>query len=1035
MYDDNGIQALIEKYYPSKRIYADDYKKIVGLLRKDFFELRSYCKAKGFDNVRQWLCHQGIYINVEKDMRQGETTSIAQNDTAIDIAKKAFSSSPLIGDIILTDEQYECVIMFAQEVFDRIQLGYRHSREEDLVLTFAIILLIRRNNNSEDDSEEDGSFWSYIYRQFGYKTEDSSQSVYAALRAAIANSMKDNQRYLAPSGLTHKYYTSLMLHALAPVYSMENLFDILLYFYTDELNYDYVPGDAAFSAFVNCIANRWDKTVEVSEDIHLRSSTIASGLRVLFMERPVFMSGFCDALTKKIDALVRNQGNTILNPNSYLDLLLEEWYKKKEEALRAKLYSGKAHTHAGKHADSASHARIFYTYENQAVCLSIPSIRLEHIADNEPYYEIYQDGVLLSSATLDYYGRICWTIRQHTIKLADFMSDFTQIYGLRMKIIYDGETLIDTEKSLYRTCIVFDKNGREIPKQSMGRGQYYLFAEDRTSVQYTENTDAIIMNHPGQLYSLLLEDNSSVRVNGTELISTRKSKSSFHHYSSVEHVLGAHAGYGGNVISIFPSAPEIRFTLPEGNSPLQYRIIIDEYSHMLTEYCTNIDTDFTLKVPGDNNIAHSISIIDSRYSKIVYEYQYVVLDHFAYVLENELYFDDGTFVKGYIQYGDSLFHFEEQVADDESKILVKIDELEYEIEIDIPLVRCTWNDVNLLREESRIWHEDIAKDDFIRVSSPNGWKKYLMLGSNQVPMNHTTDELFEFGNYCSVVHPAEEQLSLYIVLQRSGKNPVSRFLMDIAFAPVFEDNMLQKDETNGLYWMPEGKTLCNKKTEFKVYIHTSPNPEDDYIYSLTLKNERLFRQFPFDVGRFPYEVYVVGKRGPFRKEPDRMIYNGTLKFGSEHEIRLIGKRIRLTKAKCVDVVTGNPVPEILLLNRNAGWLTDFEYHGETFVPYENVVAPMFTATLCFYDAISGTVRPFNGSRYANQYEWINPVSIWLINDHVLLLETVTEDAVSIDKRYLSIVNKKLKFATRNEEYERIRIPDTFEYELMEENDD
>ena len=162
MYNDTEIQALIEKYYPSKRIYADDYKKMVGLLRADFLELRSYCKAKGFDNVRQWLCHQGMYFNVEKDMRHDGTARIDQGDTAVDIARKAFSSSPLIGDIILTDEQYECVIMYAQEIFDRIQLGYKHSREEDLVLAFAIILMIRHNNNSEDDSQEDGRFCAII---------------------------------------------------------------------------------------------------------------------------------------------------------------------------------------------------------------------------------------------------------------------------------------------------------------------------------------------------------------------------------------------------------------------------------------------------------------------------------------------------------------------------------------------------------------------------------------------------------------------------------------------------------------------------------------------------------------------------------------------------------------------------------------------------------------------------------------------------------------------------------------------------------
>lgn len=114
----------------------------------------------------------------------------------------------------------------------------------------------------------------------------------------------------------------------------------------------------------------------------------------------------------------------------------------------------------------------------------------------------------------------------------------------------------------------------------------------------------------------------------------------------------------------------------------------------------------------------------------------------------------------------------------------------------------------------------------------------------------------------------------------------------------------------------------------------------------------------------------------------------------------------------------------------SGVLSDFVYQGCSSASGENIPAPCYQATMYFIDNLGRRIS-FNSTN-SKDYELINPVTVWVINTHLLILQCVTEDTVYVDKKYYTIVNKSPnKIMSKWEQRERLETPDYFEYEVKE----
>ena len=113
----------------------------------------------------------------------------------------------------------------------------------------------------------------------------------------------------------------------------------------------------------------------------------------------------------------------------------------------------------------------------------------------------------------------------------------------------------------------------------------------------------------------------------------------------------------------------------------------------------------------------------------------------------------------------------------------------------------------------------------------------------------------------------------------------------------------------------------------------------------------------------------------------------------------------------------------------AGILERLEYWGDSIPSGESVTLPEYDAALLF-ETLEGRRIYFNNNENKQEYEYINPARVWVVNENRLILRTVTDDAVYFDTKLGSIVNRNPMLTMSSEEQKkRLQNPDYFEYEL------
>ena len=123
--------------------------------------------------------------------------------------------------------------------------------------------------------------------------------------------------------------------------------------------------------------------------------------------------------------------------------------------------------------------------------------------------------------------------------------------------------------------------------------------------------------------------------------------------------------------------------------------------------------------------------------------------------------------------------------------------------------------------------------------------------------------------------------------------------------------------------------------------------------------------------------------------------------------------------------------EHVALNHGSGVLRNFTYQGMS-EPYGGAVpAPCYSAILYYLDDEIGYV-PFKKGQ-SKRYQEINPVMAWIINEHLLVLQAATGDALYVDKRSASIPEKDPDiYMDKEEQRDRLVVADFFEYKIREE---
>ena len=998
--DESAAVEKLQKLFPTGVIFADQYMKQTGLLS---FEVHKIAKACGKTRA-EWLSSHGFVWKetgyVEPDMRIRDVEAPVDGTDAFRIADYVFRRFPLAGEDILTQEENQLLYQSANQTVKKILMGDTHiTKRDEVVLVLETIELLKSWSTDLLNREGAGTFWNYIFMQYGFHPENSEEAekrLYARFRLAIRNTLDTYKRFFAPAG-THRYYTSLLLHALAPRQSIEALFNILFDFYVKNLDFQYVVEDISYKVFTKGMRARWDTHITKDDHLQLRSDAVFSGLQALFRERPGYMAVLADTIVKKMDALLRGDSEvTFHTERNDWDRLLYEWYHKKSSTERIHV-QGERRQHKTEYvATTAERIYVQYAMVNEMVGLRFPRIRLSSVEEERPIIKITQNGILIFEDDLSVTGNdLCLTTRSRFIPLQETEYDFSQEPQVRVEILYKHDCLYRSEAKLERSYVLFDEAGNErIPKA----GAAYLFAAELSTVEFIGEDGIYQLTHPGQLYRINLSEVAAAAVDGAEIFADAATASQFRHHTSQRRVSGVRIVEQGNCADIFSEPFVLMIRMPEGEPILRYQLSVDGVRYGPNRLKNSEDT-YEISTAEDDGVLHRIRIIDVADDSVKYEYRYIILQNFRLSTDKQLYRSGSDMVQATVLRHGNESKAEIPLPQGAGQVDFSLPGLPYQFELDVPAVQCTFMGKNAFSAPEAVWHKDISPGEFVSLQVPEGWSGVLMLDASCVPPAPAKGQ-FELGNFLRSMPDLEGAKALWISLKDERGHHEKYKITTLIFTPQFLRSPLEL-HAGRLCWQVTDNFFGGPNPQFQI---TCGLPDKKELhYQASYEDRVLNESCDLPDGRHPFQVFLAGRKSVFAPSAvSQLIYQGELIAGDPRAFAFEQKEILLGDALCWDFDTD--MLKTVFMKPGCGIIRDLVYQGESIASGEPVAASSYSGTLYFVDQ-AGNYRLFNSNPSRKGFELVNPVNLWIVNEHLLILRCATDDTVYIDNRYSTIVNR------------------------------
>lgn len=1020
------IQKLHERF-PSGIIFADQY---LEQTRKLSFDVCKIVKSNGQTRT-EWLSAHGFIWKetgyVEPDMLYLDAEPPSDCSRAFQIADYVFRRYPLAGEYIPTNKENLLLYQSANQIVKRIVSGDTHvTHQEEAVLVLETIELLKLWSTDLSDDNGANTFWEYIFMQYGFNSKNSSGArnrLYTRFCTAIKNTLNAYKRFFAPEGM-QQYYTSLLLHALAPKQSINSLFNILFDFYVENLDFQYVVEDTSYKVFTKGMRARWDDRIIHDDQLQLRADAIFSGLRALFMERPGYMAVLADAIVKKMDALLRGDDEVSLDTDkNYWDLLLYEWYNRKSMSERVRVQGERRQRNAEYVATTTERIYVKYEVINDIIGIHLPRIRLSTVKEERPEIRVIQCGSIVFEDELSVSGNdLCLTTRSRFISLQEAQYHFSEPLQIQVVITYGGEVLYQSDSKLTRNYILFDAAGNECtPKDTIA----YLFASDAASVEFKGEDGFYQLPHPGQLYQINMSEVSSIAVDGNEIFADTATTSRFRHYASGHHVDGLRVVDQGNYVDIFSAPFTLTIQMPEGHNLLRYKISVDGI-RLGPDKLKRKDVAYEIASAEDDCALHRIRVIDVTDDTVKYEYQYIILNNCKVTTDKRLYRSGVDTVKINISWGGNQHEAEAPLQQEDHHVAFSFPGLPFQFELEVPSVQVSFRGRNAFFAPDAIWHKDVDAAETVTMRTNMGWTGAWMLDAREVPPAPVKGK-FEFGNMLHAMASPEGSKTLKVSLKDEYGYRKEFIITSIIFTPKFLYSPLELRDGK-LCWQVTDNYFGEPDSQFLVCCNV-PHGRD-LCFSAASEDGILSESFNLPDGRYKFQVFLEMKKSVFASTTSsQKIYQGELTMGDPHAFAFKQKEILLGNALCWDFDLDTL--KTVVMRPFCGVIRELTYIGESAASGESVPAPAYSGTMYFMD-FNGNYHPFNSNPAGRGFEIVNPVKLWVVNEHLLILHCATDDAVYIDKQYATIVNRSPEIAmARQEQRERLRTPDYFEYEVRE----
>ena len=378
--------------------------------------------------------------------------------------------SPLLGNTLdFTKDDISKICDEAIRIFVNRKSHNKFYPSDCKVFILAFVFLTREWGSEKDDET---SWFDYITGRLKVNQKE-------VLRGFFYDRFNDLKNYFLTLNSTHKYYSTICCHALAPKSSILALIDICWDIYVQYLDKNYSSENKELlDQLVEAFKKRFTKSDE-NKDVNIGSQSyqIRIGIRDLTFEHPEVMASLLDEILSQIDSFFHDEKVSDEIKKDYLTSLVIEWSDKKRDEfarLRKASSSRRDVLPAAKDCSSIK-PRYVYDSDSKSVYLVIPKFNVDE-SDPEPEITISNKGIVVRTDSLPIYGiALIRGTREKKYRLEELTGE-CDVQPLNVSIFIGGQERFNSRESLYRDFILFDTNGKEVTDSSVAPSEYLLYS-------------------------------------------------------------------------------------------------------------------------------------------------------------------------------------------------------------------------------------------------------------------------------------------------------------------------------------------------------------------------------------------------------------------------------------------------------------------------------------------------------------------------------------------------------------------------------
>lgn len=923
---------------------------------------------------------------------------------------KLFARYPLIGSKLLSKQAEENLNTYSKEYIEKIlkRPEIKLSLRAKMQITIAVI-----NYAKDWESGKNENFWDYIVLRFGYR--DSNGNIVRLLKNAVEDSMRQNKRLFIEDKGGREFKSTILVHALSTKKSWMALFDFLFDFYKNNLNWNYVPGDAIFDTMVRVLQKKLNGNDEEAElIISSKVYLFQEGIRKLILFRPVFTSDLFEKLIQRIDSLINFSEMPIKN---YEDRLCEEWFKNKITAItRSKKMERRVKNIQTDVAVDYSGIRAKYILKKDNVLnIVLPDIRLKNENKGNITLNIICNGRILHKSSMSWYGNeLGRTLKGEMIPILDLLNGCEKI-AIRVQIICDDDIIYDSEDLLNRKIILFASEN-EVSEENVAIGKYMVVLPASSNMDIENGDSEVVDSFCGgalKLYYIELNKGYIICVNGHPI--------SFDAVGGGEMTIVPPEGLSESIMvtvgtdECYLARKNSGFNIILGNEEYINRFIIEKNrKRMQTAELikTKNQKGWVLWCPieaDDSDISH-IKIINMEKERLLFDRKFIIFSDAECVFDRSFYYsaEDYKNASVYIR----IDEFNEEISFTQLDDEVRAPFRNGELHLPIPKIRLNESTGTWLNDMNYSWYiEKIPQNSVIEMSSPANTEIAFYAGGKR--LIYDGSGILMIGNILQSLSANTDLKTIELEMEVKRNEDVSKYKLCRIF---FKEGFLGKNEfvtkDNRLIWNHGGGFIGKEGRVFTLSLYD----ENDSSKEFQLSEETESVEIPedMDIGRYRFTISIDS--GGLFKRHSEVIAEGDCILGDPNILRF--KNIRLV----IDSITDEFREEQGHIPITPCYIDRIEFMGieET----SEGVCPVYSGVLY---AKSG-----NGNRYDFSYDdhindrgiakmMVNPVRIVYVNDAFLCITDPDGDGLYYyfyydrykDKRVYALTDRKYTNATRH----------------------